>query len=238
MRNDTRLRLTTEIEWMRGRGYPDEVILAGVAPWSKRLGFQVSDSELRDLVSPPAPKPLHPASSAGLRPAIVDVGWPLPRWNEIGRFVEVHRADADEWEECYGLIRDLLMDAVASGCTMMRRGGVAPWRVSKRLEDRLLRVVAVENAVVQGAGSAVYDACCEYLGASLTGGGRVAQVTEVLLSAGVLQSWEVAPRAPKSVFLDGQAALRTKGWEWSCFRPEDGNPIWRWVEPITTTSSV
>ena len=162
----------------------------------------------------------------GMAEALRLAGWEV-RWNVTARRVEARHGD--DWHECTGLVRDQMMTD-ASKVAVMRRGWrVEPWRIpSVRLEDRLLAVVAARHQF-EGKGTPVYEAVREWA-CGLRGGARAIRLADALIAAGVLQKFEAAVRAPKSVFADAARALSDLGWEYKSTRLPSG-PRNRWVSP-------
>ena len=172
-------------------------------------------------------RPELPITDDGLARALELAGWEV-RWNVTARHVEA-RTGGGEWQECAGLSRDLLMEACAGVAVLRRAYKSVPWRInSPRLEDRLLRVVASRNPF-EGAGTEVFYTVREWA-ESLPGGGRTMTLSAVLIASGVLQKFEAASRAPKSVFADAGKALQDLDWRYQSVRLAEG-PRKRWCSP-------
>ena len=95
-----------------------------------------------------------------------------------------------------------------------------------RLENRLLACVAAKNRI-EGEGSAVYEAVRDW--ARLRHNQRIT-ISAALTGANVLQKYESASRAPKSVFADARQALTDLGWQWRSVKIH-GEPRYRWCSP-------
>ena len=173
--------------------------------------------------------PVLPITADGLAEALRLAGWSV-RWNTTARHVEARRGEDGDWLEASGVHLHQMMDACSRDAKMQRGANAPePWRIaSSRLEERLLVVVAARSPF-EGIGSPVHQTVDDWAGA-LVGGGRAMTLTEVLRESGVLNRYESAARAPKSVFADAAAALTARGWSFGSVRTPDG-PRKRWTSP-------
>ena len=175
-----------------------------------------------------AERPEVPITPDGLAEVLDRAGWSLA-WDTTAHRVVARQGDEGDWLDADGLTRDQMLEDVAGAAILPRRavGDAQPWRVrGARLEDRLLRVVAARNQI-EGEGSTVYQAVREWAG---TVQGARMTLSEILAAAKVLQGYESAARAPRSVYRDAAQALEDLGWRKQSVRVE-GEPRYRWVAP-------
>ena len=172
--------------------------------------------------------PTLPITDDGLAEALEFAGWRL-RWNATARTAEARRTgDDDDWQECSGLTRDLMLNDCSRAASMLHNRRIEPWRIPGRtLESRLIAVVAARETV-KAAGSAVYERVREW--AANAPSVRAATLGEVLQAIGGLQKFESAQRAPKPVLADAATALRDAGWSYKSVRI-GGEVRKRWASP-------
>ena len=242
-------RLREEAEWLTRR-HPQEwgpaVALAPLLVINQRridppLPREVVERVVREAyerewhqsAEPAAPSRPEPTTTTeleitddGLSEALRLAGWQL-RWNARARRVEARHGE-DDWQSCEGLQRSLLLNACSRVATMRRPSSVhaEPWRIASRnLQQELLEVVAARN-VVNGEGTAVYDAVSEWARGESCGAAYT--LGDVLTRVGALQRYESAARVPQHVYQDAKLALTDVGWAYKSVRI-GGEPVKRWI---------
>ena len=227
-------RLSVETAAARGHLKLSAVVLhlveTGTAAGLPRSEIDAVLAPFLDASEEPAPVavPEVPVTPEGFARVLKAAGWRLA-WDERTRCAVARRDGETEWTECAGLTRHLMFEDCAAAAILPRRSVLQdePWRIrSVRLEDRLLACVAAENRV-EGEGSAVYEAVRDW--ARLRRNDQIT-LSRALTGARVLQKYESASRAPKSVFADARQALIDLGWKRRGVQV-NGEPRYRWCAP-------